>query len=67
MPVTNAATQDQASPQVDSAVLIVDPASEFATPPSYTDGSRKRLRAYHAGAWWLNVNYVESESGHKAV
>ena len=40
----------------------IDMASLFRTPYEYRDGSRKRLNAFHSGDWWLNVDYVDSES-----
>lgn len=50
------------SPQRESENNPIDPVLAFATPISYSNGSRKRLREFHSGAWWLNVNFVESES-----
>ncbi len=33
----------------------------FDIPCAYQNGSRKRLKAFHNGDWWLNVDYVTSE------
>lgn len=39
-----------------------DASSQFQTPSEYRNGSRKRLKDFHSGDWWLNVDYVVSET-----
>ncbi len=39
----------------------VDISGAFQAPTEYKDGSRKHLRGFHSGDWWLNVDYVTAE------
>lgn len=40
----------------------VDTNKAFSTPKAYLNGSLKTLRHSTTIEWWLNVDYVESES-----
>ncbi len=42
----------------------VDHSAVFKTPAAYLRGERKYLNSFHNGDWWLNVNYVTSETAH---
>lgn len=33
--------------------------SAFEMPQEYVHGRRRRLKEFHTGDWWLNVDYVE--------
>ncbi len=39
-----------------------DHSAAFQVPAGYSNGGRKHLNPFHAGDWWLNVNYVEYET-----
>ncbi len=36
-----------------------DPVTAFEKPAEYIKGERKRLKDFHSGEWWLNVDYVD--------
>ncbi len=51
------AKHDSAEQPVKQDLIIA-----FEKPAAYLRGELKRLRAFHSGEWWLNVDYLESHS-----
>lgn len=50
----------KAKPATSSAKQVKqDPGAAFEKPVEYVKGELKRLKDFHGGEWWLNVDYVD--------
>ncbi len=53
MMIRNTKTATKAKP------VKQDLVNAFEKPAEYIKGEFKRLREFHSGEWWLNVDYVD--------
>jgi len=49
----------KAKPATSTRQAKKDPSTAFEKPAEYVKGEFKRLKEFHGGEWWLNVDYVD--------